>query len=342
MFSQDIWPVAITAALGLMGALIASALSLPAPYLIGPAALVTLGSLTGLDLQVPHLVRNVAFLSVGLSMGSGVTPEVLSAAQAWPLSFITLAAMSLALLLIVYAVLKAVFRYDPMTSMLAACPGHLSYVLALAAGVRSDLVSVGVIQSVRVLALTLLVPLFVEMSAPIGTPMPVASTTITPLALSMMGAVGFLLGRGLDRLRVPAALLIGGMIVSSAAHLTHVVEGGIPIWLQVPVYVALGSMIGSRFAGVSLSDLRSACMAGLTATIIAGVISVAVAIGVSRLLGVPLPAALIAFAPGGLETMAAMAIILHADPAYVGTHHIVRLIFLSFLMPAMIAWVRKR
>ncbi|WP_137135656.1 AbrB family transcriptional regulator [Rhizobium sp. FKY42] len=342
MFSKDIWPVAITAVLGSMGALIASALSLPAPYLIGPAALVTLGSLAGLDLKVPHLVRNIAFLSVGLSMGSAVTPEVLSAARAWPLSFMTLAAMSLALLLIVYGVLKAVFRYDPMTSMLAACPGHLSYVLALAAGVKSDLVSVGIIQSVRVLALTLLVPLFVEMSAPGSTQMPAPSTTIASLALLMMGAAGFLLGRGLSRLRVPAALLVGGMVVSSAAHLIHLVEGGIPTWLQIPIYVVLGSMIGSRFAGISLSDLKSACMAGLSVTIIAGVISVAVALGVSRILGIPLPAALIAFAPGGLETMAAMAIILHADPAYVGTHHIVRLIFLSFLMPAMIAWVRNR
>ena len=339
---SDIWPVAITACLGALGADIAQALALPAPYLIGPAAVVTAGSLYGLDLRVPHIIRNIAFLSVGLSMGAGVTPDVMAAARAWPLSFITLIAMSLALLLMVYAVLRTAFRYDPMTSMLAACPGHLSYVLSLAAGVKSDLVSVGVIQSVRVLALTLLVPLFVELTTPYAPFSVLAVPSITPLVLLAMALPGYVLGRGLQRLNVPAALLAGGMVVSSTAHLTGAVEGGIPQWLQVPVYVVLGSMIGSRFAGVSLQDLKSACFAGLAVTVIAGIISAIVALGVSHLLGIPLAAALIAFAPGGLETMAAMAVILHADPAYVGTHHIVRLIFLSFLMPAMIAWVRKR
>lgn len=338
----DIWPVTMTAGLGAVGALIAQALSFPAPYLIGPAALVTAGSLLGLDLKVPHIIRNIAFLSVGLSMGASVTPEVMAAARAWPLSFMTLIAMSLVLLLIVYGVLRRFFHYDPMTSMLAACPGHLSYVLSLAAGVKSDLVSVGVIQSVRVLALTLLVPLFVEFSAPSTAIAAPVLQSIDLLTLLAMALVGYALGRGLQKLQVPAALLAGGMIISSGTHLTGLVEGGIPLWLQVPVYIVLGSMIGSRFAGVSFKELKSACVAGLAVTVIAGAISAGIAFGVSHLLDIPLPAALIAFAPGGLETMAAMAVILHADPAYVGTHHIVRLVFLSFLMPATIAWVRKR
>lgn len=341
MRMTDIRPVATTAILGTLGAIAAQALSLPAPYLIGPAALVTVGSLMGLQLNVPHAIRNIVFLTVGLSMGAGVTPEVVAAASAWPFSFITLIAMSFALLLIVYAALRRAFGYDPMTSMLAACPGHLSYVLSLAAGVKSDLVSVGVIQSVRVLALTLLVPLMVDLSAPSANLPSSTPQAIQPIVLLAMAFAAYLLGRGLQKLQVPAALLVGGMIVSSSVHLADIVEGGIPGWLQIPIYIVLGSMIGSRFSGVSLQDLRSACLAGLAVTGIAGIISAAVAFGVSYFLGVPLPAALIAFAPGGLETMAAMAVILHADPAYVGTHHIVRLIFLSFLMPAMIAWVRK-
>ncbi|MCJ9753740.1 AbrB family transcriptional regulator, partial [Neorhizobium sp. BETTINA12A] len=52
--------------------------------------------------------------------------------------------------------------------------------------------------------------------------------------------------------------------------------------------------------------------------------------------GVPLDAALIAFAPGGLETMSAMAVMLHADPTYVGAHHVLRLMFLSVLMPVVL------
>lgn len=76
-------------------------------------------------------------------------------------------------------------------------------------------------------------------------------------------------------------------------------------------------------------------------TVLVCAVSAAIALAVSSLLDVPLGAALIAFAPGGLETMAAMAVILNADPAYVGTHHILRLIFLSVLMPFVLSRAKR-
>ncbi|MGN7292235.1 AbrB family transcriptional regulator [Rhizobium sp. SAFR-030] len=337
MSPQIILPYIYTLLLGSAGAFVASYLGLPAPYLVGPSACVTLGGLLGLRLAVPVLLRNAAFLSVGLSMGSGVTPEVLQAAAAWPASFAMVLVTTVLLLFVAYRILRNVFHYDGVTAMLAACPGHLSYVLSLAAGMKSDLPSVGIIQSVRVLALTLLVPLIVEVnglatSETLGLP-----TAVGPLPLLLMALPAAILGFGLLRLRVPAALLVGGMLVSSFAHLGGLVSGPIPQWLQIPVYVVLGSMIGTRFSGVALADLRRALVAGIAVTVLAGSVSASMALLVSTALDVPLAAALIAFAPGGLETMAAMAVIMHADPAYVGTHHILRLVFLSVLMPLVLA-----
>ena len=67
-------------------------------------------------------------------------------------------------------------------------------------------------------------------------------------------------------------------------------------------------------------------------------LAVGCALLVSNVTGVPLDAALIAFAPGGLETMAAMAVMMHVDTTYVGAHHVLRLVFISFLLP----WVMSR
>jgi hypothetical protein len=50
---------------------------------------------------------------------------------------------------------------------------------------------------------------------------------------------------------------------------------------------------------------------------------------------------MIAFAPGGLETMAALSIMLGADPAFTALHHVYRLLFLTFLVPAFIQMDRK-
>lgn len=327
----------LTLALGAGGAFLAYWLQVPAPYLVGPAAVVTLAGLSGVRAAVPGRLRDVAFMAVGLSMGSGVTPEVLAATRQWPVSFLALFLMTVLLLVVGWVLLRKAFRYDGLTAMLAACPGHLSYVLSLAAGTKSDLASVSIIQSVRVLALTLLVPLIVEfygLSKPGALVPPMSVDALTVL---LMAVPAYALGYGLQRVRVPAALLVGGMIVSSTVHLTGLVEGVIPLWVQVPVYVVLGCMIGARFVGVSAADLKRSFLAGMSLTVVVSLFSAVIALAVSTALDIPLDAALIAFAPGGLETMAAMAVILHADPAYVGTHHILRLVFLSILMPLLLA-----
>ena len=332
MSLADLRTFLLTAALASAGAIAAYLLGLPAPFLIGPASAVSIAGLAGLRLSIPTSVRNACFVAVGLSMGAGLTPEVFVAARTWPLSFLVVPVAIVILLYSATWILQRFFGYDRTTALLAASPGHLSFVLSLAADTRSDLLAVGVIQSVRVLALTLTVPLIVEILDLVGTaPPPAATMAIWPLAISFAAALG--LGWVLMRLRVPAALLMGGMIASGSAHLSGMVEGNLPAWVLIPTYVLLGGMIGSRFSGVSVRALRTAFVAGGVVTVVVVVLAAMIAALVSHIADVPVDAALIAFAPGGLETMAAMAVMLNAQPTYVGAHHILRLVLLSGLMP---------
>nr|CAD6604890.1 ammonia monooxygenase [Rhizobium sp. TCK] len=335
MSLADLRTFLLTAALASAGAIAAYLLGLPAPFLIGPASAVSIAGLAGLRLSIPTSVRNACFVAVGLSMGAGLTPEVFVAARTWPLSFLLVPVTIVILLYSATWILQRFFGYDRTTALLAASPGHLSFVLSLAADTRSDLLAVGVIQSVRVLALTLTVPLIVEVLGLVGTaPHPAATMAIWPLAISFAAALG--LGWVLMRLRVPAALLMGGMIASGSAHLSGMVEGNLPAWILIPTYVLLGGMIGSRFSGVSLRALRTAFVAGGVVTVVVVVLAALIAALVSHIADVPVDAALIAFAPGGLETMAAMAVMLNAQPTYVGAHHILRLLLLSALMPYLL------
>jgi len=54
-------------------------------------------------------------------------------------------------------------------------------------------------------------------------------------------------------------------------------------------------------------------------------------------LGMPLAHVLVAFAPGGLETMIALGAVLAVVPGFVAACHIMRLVVLSVLLPAMLA-----
>lgn len=327
---------AIAALIGIAGAVIASVLGLPAPFLIGPAVAVTVGGLAGLSLSVPHFVRNICFVIVGVSMGSTVTPEIFVAARTWPLSFVMVFVAIVILLYVAAWVLQRVFHYDRTTALLAASPGHLSYVLSLAAEMRCDLRAVSISQSVRVLVLTISVPLIVEVLDLAGNDVIVLPETMAVPILVAILIASAVFGLLFKRWNFPAAMLLGGVFVSIATHITGTVHGSVPNWLLTPTYILLGSLIGTRFSGVAFADLRVAFVSGLVVTFVVMALAGGIAVFVSYFANVPLDAALIAFSPGGLETMAAMAVMLHADPTYVGAHHVLRLMFLSVLMPLVI------
>ncbi len=327
---------ALTLAIGLAGAALAWLLRFPAPALTGPAAFVSLAAIAGLPLSVPLLLRHACFVIIGLSMGTGVTPEVYETAGQWPLSFIFLGVSVVVVFLCCRSALRRLWRQDRTTAILSAVPGHLSYILGLSTQARGDLPTISVIQSTRVLSLALLVPLAVSLmgfdTSKMG--LPGAQMTLLPLAVSV--GLALLLGLFLNRLRVPAALLLGGMIFSTITHLSGLVIGHVPLWASIPAFIVMGSLIGSRFSGVAMKTLRRAFAAGLAVTLIAFVVTVVFALLLVQFVALPLPQVLVAFAPGGVESMAAMAVIMNLDPTFVAAHHVWRLVILTFLAPLIL------
>ncbi|WP_172332348.1 AbrB family transcriptional regulator [Mangrovicoccus sp. HB161399] len=322
-----------TLAVGALGAGLASLAGIPAPFLLGPAASVTVAALSGLSVAIPPPLRTAGFVLIGMGMGSGVTPEVVQAAARWPLSLVCLVLAVAAILWGGAWMMRQLLGLDRPTSILAAAPGHLSYVLSLGLDTKADLPQVTLIQSLRVLALTILTPplvLLLEGEALV----PAARMAPTGLpALCAMGAAALCIGIAFERLRIPAGMLMGAMVASSVGHGAGWVAGSVPQWLSVPGFVLMGCTIGTRFSGIDARMVLRALGGASMLTGLAVAVSSAAAFAASLAFGFPLSAALIAFAPGGVETMAAMALLLHVDPAYVALHHVVRIFALTFLIP---------
>ncbi len=66
--------------------------------------------------------------------------------------------------------------------------------------------------------------------------------------------------------------------------------------------------------------------------------AIPIGIAAGLLSGVGIAPGLLAYAPGSMETMIAMAVALNAHPAYVAAHHTVRLVILITTVPLMSAW----
>lgn len=327
----------VTLALGALGAWLGWALGLPAPFLTGPAALVSAASLSGLKLAVPVRLRDAAFILIGIGLGTGITPEVLERAAAWPVSLICLAVAIVVLFRGTAEVLHRLFGMERQTALLSSAPGHLSFVLSLSVDTGGDTARVALIQSLRVLALTLLVPLIVSLGsdADMSLTAPPAATLWLPHIAGLM-ALALGVGVVFKRWAVPAAYLMGGMAVSLAGHVLALTPGQLPLWLTIPAYALMGTLIGTRFSGVTWRMVVEALGAAGVVIGMAKVISLVAAEIVAPVIGLPVLHVLVAFAPGGLETMAALAIILGVDPAYVALHHVARLLFLSVLVPVLL------
>jgi uncharacterized protein len=332
----------LTLAIGALGAALFAALSFPVPYLTGPATAVTIAGLAGIRTEaLPQGVRDVVFVILGLTIGQGVTPEVLDAIRAWPVTLVSLAVSLIVMILATRALLVRYWSMDPTTAFLASSPGHLSYVLGLTEGVKADLKSVAIVQSIRVLALTLIVPAAIALTGALPEREIAGPEETAPVPFIAMTLIAVLAGYGLKRLKLPAAYLIGGMLVSIALHVTGLVEGTVNHWLVAVAFISLGALIGSRFSGVSGQELLRSLSAGVMITILSVTLAAGFAGVAAYLTGMDYVAVLIAFAPGGLETMAAMSVLLGLDPTFVASHHVARLLMLTVIVPLLVLGGRK-
>ena len=336
--SRSFGDTALTLLVAAAGAALFKVLSAPIYILLGPAVAVTVWGLRGGRAVIHPLLRDACFVVLGIAVGAGFDADAVAAMARWPLAFVFMAGIIWSIMVLSGRVLVRFFGFDARSALLAAAPGHLSFVIAMAADTGSDLTRIAVSQSVRLLALTLVVP-FVALAMGIkltgGLVPPGAAMGAVTLGLLAVAAI--LLGQVFQRLSVPAPLLMGAMALSAAGHLSGIATGSVPGWLILPAYLVLGAMIGTRFSGLTLAQVRSGLGAGLTITVIAIAFAAAGAVPVALALGMPLAHVLVAFAPGGLETMIAMGVVLGVVPGFVAACHIARLLVLSVLLPVLTA-----
>jgi membrane AbrB-like protein len=198
----------------------------------------------------------------------------------------------------------------------------------------------------RVMLVVLALPFAFQMLIgydPAGRPppgLPLAEVSGADLAvLSACGALGFVLAR---LLRLPAAGLVGPMILSAAVHILGWTTARPPFELVAAAQIVVGTAIGCRFAGVTTRLLlrTAAAAAGGTAVLLSA--TIAFAIGLAQITGLPAVPLMLAFSPGGLAEMSLIAIAIGADAAFVATHHIVRIFLVIVIAPLAFKLMGRR
>jgi uncharacterized protein len=329
--------LALTLAVGAAGGAAFFALGLPVPWLSGPAVAVACISIAGVDLSVPRWLRDATLVFLGATMGAAVTPDTLTQVARWPLSLAGLAVCVFCTMSAISFYLERVHGYDRATARLSAVPGALPYVLALATESNGDERRIAIIQMVRLTALLIGLPSVLTLLGlkSAATAAAVGPVWITELVILMAGGAlgGWLFGV----FKAPAAALFGSMVAGALLYGSGSISSSLPFWLTQPGLVVIGATVGSNFAGVNRLLLLDTLLASVGSVVIGAAVAMLCALPAAWVLGLPPAQLWLAYAPGGVETMAIMAMALGLDPAFVGGHHLARFFGLGVFVPV---WLR--
>ena len=332
---------AVTFTAALAGAALAALAGIPAGSLIGALLAVAMVSAVGQAVHVPVLARDIAFLIIGISLGSGIDSSVVPHLPGWSVSLAGLAIGLVATMAVSSWLLTRVFGIDRETAVLASSPGTMSNAVAIAAEGRGDPAAVMILQLMRLVILVPLVPpLAALVDAPGGAGGP--AREIMPLwGLALLLVIGLPLGRFAGARGISAACLLTGILLSGSVHATGLLHGAAPPWMIFLGFTMTGAAVGTR---ISRIDLRSALRLGWAGVVVVGValgMAVVFALLTWTVTGLPIGQVLIAYAPGGVEAMAAIGLALGYDPAFVAAHHFARIVILLGLIPVFLRAARS-
>lgn len=326
-------------------ALLAAALDLarfPAALLLGPMLVAIVFGIRGAGLTLPRPLFLAAQAVVGCLVAHSITPEITRTIvddAALICAAVCITVFAGAILGIILTRLQIL---PGATAAWGSAPGGAAAMVAMSEAYGSDPRLVAFMQYVRVAAVVLTASVvarfFVDGSAlpavAAAEPVPVLSVLAT-LGIAALGA-GFAM-----LLRIPAAALVGPMLLGAALHATGIASVFVPGALLGAAYAGIGWYVGLRFNRETLRVVRHALPGILVATVAIIVLCGSWAWGLTFLLPIDFLTAFLATSPGGLDSVAIIAVGSKADVSFVLGVQTLRLFTVLLTGPILARWIAR-
>jgi membrane AbrB-like protein len=326
-----------TLAIGSAGGALFLLGNLPGGLISGAMIAVGIAAIAGRPLSMPPILAQAVLVLLGISLGSLVSQQLLHNMGAYPLTIALLALATFCSTFGSSLYLQRMHGWDQTSALLAGSPGALSQITMLAAEKGADVAGIAVVQTMRVIILTAALPMLLALTGVAPSSPPAAAVGIaTPLELTGLIAASVAAALLLRLINFPASWMFGAMIGSSVLHGTGLIEGGLPPWARNVALIGIGALIGARFARMKIRTLLSHVNAALGSFAIAIVISAVFVTVIALTTHVRFADIVVAFAPGAMDAMLALALTLHIDPIFVGAHHLSRFVFVTIATPGIV------
>ena len=358
---------------GVIGGLLFDILHLPLPWLLGSLCLSTIFALAGAPVEICPSLRRYLAVILGVILGSTFSPEIIARIEEWIVTLLASTGYLFIITLVAQLYCRFVLKMDRITAVYSGLPGGLSEMAILGEEQGADMRMLTLTHATRVAAVLLVIPLFLTYWTGLdGQTLPVPETvgsktlgsetvwsetiqsgTIQSETVRSKAAQSKIVWSGVDTgilfmiaflgyfggklIRLPAHALTGPMLISAAAHLSGLITTEPPLYVSVIIQLAIGSALGARFCGLSVLRVGRVMLLALGMALLMMVVTIVSASVLSSMTGLSFEALVLALAPGGFAEMALAALSMNIDPAFVTTHHGLRLILIVFIMPIILS-----
>ena len=326
---------ALALGIGASGGWLAWQGGMPLPWMLGAMIAVTIASLAHAPVRPPTTLRRIVMPVIGVLLGAYVTPEVIGALGEFALLLVGLPPFLIVGAALSYQVYRRIGGLDRVTAFFSAMPGGLNDMLIIGGELGGDEKRIALAHATRIVVVIAFVAVVFGLvlgvrSAGGGGRDWVALADPSLVDWLILGACA-ILGQPLaERLRLPAAMILGPMILSAAAHLTEVVRIAPPGLLVVLAQIVIGTVVGARFLGSRMGDVGRDLMLGAVSAVLMLIVAVAFSGAVAGIAGLSLPATFLAYSPGGLTEMGLLALAMGVDVAIVSVTHVARILLVIF------------
>ena len=345
MKNNKIIAVFIAILIGTVGGFIFAIIKVPLPWMLGAMVFVTIAAVSGVPVLLPFMLRQSMVVFIGVLLGSQFTPELFDQISSWLISVIAMLFYGIIVMFLVLSYLKKFGNYDPITAYFSAAPGGLNDMTIIGGEMGGDDRIIALTQASRVLLVVMTIPflfrIFGGYEAPSGL-LPKGQGFDLPFREWCIIGICVTLGPFIARkLKLPAAFLLGSLILTAIAHIAGWSNSSPPTGLVAAAQVILGTAIGCRFTGTDYGEITRVIKISVGSAFILMSTAVGAGLLLSEITGLPWYLVTLAYAPGGLAEMSLIAFGIGQDVPFVATHHLCRIGMVILLAPIAFKLIKK-
>ncbi len=334
----------ITLAAAALGGFVAHLLHVPLAWMIGALA-ATAGLAWVRPVGVHPAVRPAALMLLGFGFAQTFDAPVLAAVGAAFPALLLAAVGSIIAGILVVPLMQRMSGLDSRTGYFSCVPGGVIVMVVLAQREGVSVAPVTMAQTIRVITVVLTIPIAITLLGEHGsdTTFQAIRPAISAWGLAILLPAGLAVSLLLNRTGLANPWMMGCFALGLALMVSGHMPSGIPGWMIDMAQVGMGAGLGARLTPDFIKRSRRLAVAAVVTTLALSALCLLLAVGIAWGWGLPVTAAMLGLAPGGMPEMGVTAKLLELAVPLVMGFHLTRTLACNFLVgPFYRAAVRLR